>query len=62
MKTSQAGIGGTKYALDTLVQQGLGGNPRKPLPPADDATKALIDRDMKRSSTLSLFCGSLHPY
>lgn len=51
----QAGIGGTKYALDVYIQQGLGGNPRKPLPPADDAIKSMIDKDLKRASmSLSL--------
>jgi len=45
----KAGIGGTKYALDKFVQAGLGGNPRKPLPPADDAIKAMVDKGMKAS-------------
>ncbi|KAL8279754.1 hypothetical protein RQP46_007849 [Phenoliferia psychrophenolica] len=45
----KAGIGGTKYALDHFVQKGLGGNPRKPLPPADDACKAMVEKGMKAS-------------
>jgi len=45
----KGGIGGTKYALDKFVQAGLGGSVRKPLPEADDATKAMLDKGMKVS-------------
>lgn len=38
----KAGISGTKLALDTYVEKGLGGPPRKPLPRADSAVEALV--------------------
>lgn len=43
----KAGIGGTKLALDLYVQKGLGGNPRSPLPAADDACKAMLAKGLK---------------
>ncbi|KAM0756083.1 dihydrodipicolinate synthase [Meredithblackwellia eburnea MCA 4105] len=43
----KAGIQGTKYALDHFIQQGLGGDPRKPIPPVDDATKELVEKGLK---------------
>jgi dihydrodipicolinate synthase/N-acetylneuraminate lyase len=48
----KAGIGGTKYALDKYVQQGLGGVPRKPLPPATDAIKKMVDQGIKKALEL----------
>lgn len=39
----KAGISGTKLALDTHVEKGLGGVPRKPLPRATEATRKLVD-------------------
>lgn len=45
----KAGIGGTKYALDHFIQAGLGGVPRKPLPLADKACKAMVDEGMIES-------------
>lgn len=43
----KAGIGGTKYALDSFVEKGLGGVPRQPLPWVDEATKNMVDRDLR---------------
>lgn len=48
----KAGIGGTKYALDHFIQAGLGGVPRKPLPLADEACKAMVDAGMIESIAL----------
>ncbi|TFL04977.1 putative dihydrodipicolinate synthase [Pterulicium gracile] len=45
----KAGIGGTKYALDTYVQAGLGGVPRSPLPIAGQEIHALLARDLVRA-------------
>ncbi|KAJ7495872.1 putative dihydrodipicolinate synthase [Mycena galericulata] len=45
----KSGIGGTKYAMDTYVQAGLGGVPRNPLPPADAAIQAMVASDLKRA-------------
>ncbi|KAJ7451730.1 putative dihydrodipicolinate synthase [Mycena galericulata] len=45
----KSGIGGTKYAMDTYVQAGLGGVPRTPLPPADAAIQAMVASDLKRA-------------
>jgi hypothetical protein len=45
----QAGIGGTKYALNTYIQEGLGGVPRIPLLPADESVKVMLDAPMKRA-------------
>ncbi|KAJ7141440.1 putative dihydrodipicolinate synthase [Mycena epipterygia] len=45
----KAGIGGTKYAMDTYVQPGLGGVPRSPLPPAPTAIKAMLATGLKRA-------------
>lgn len=41
----KAGIGGTKWALDHYIEQGLGGYPRAPIPEADDAIKAMLDKE-----------------
>ena len=41
------GIAGTKYALDAYVENGLGGFVRKPLPEADAACKAMVDKGIK---------------
>jgi hypothetical protein len=38
----KAGISGTKLALDTYVEKGLGGVPRKPLPRSTDATADIV--------------------
>ncbi|KAK4058406.1 hypothetical protein OIO90_000564 [Microbotryomycetes sp. JL221] len=43
--TIKTSIPGTKYALDHFVQKGLGGTSRKPLPPADDKMKQLIEKE-----------------
>ena len=40
----KAGISGTKLALDTYVEQGLGGVPRKPLPRSTDATMKIVEQ------------------
>ena len=40
----KAGISGTKLALDTYVEQGLGGVPRKPLPRSTDATRKIVEQ------------------
>ncbi|KAI5475036.1 hypothetical protein MNV49_002094 [Pseudohyphozyma bogoriensis] len=45
----KAGIGGTKYALDQFIQPGLGGHSRRPIPAADDAIKAMLDKEMAES-------------
>ncbi|KAF8877404.1 dihydrodipicolinate synthase [Mucidula mucida] len=45
----KAGIGGTKYALDQYIQQGLGGVPRSPLPVATDEIKAMLEIGLKRA-------------
>ncbi|KAJ7497625.1 dihydrodipicolinate synthase [Mycena latifolia] len=45
----KAGIGGTKLAMDLYVQPGLGGVPRTPLPPANDAIKAMLATGLKRA-------------
>ncbi|KAJ7723533.1 dihydrodipicolinate synthase [Mycena metata] len=45
----KAGIGGTKYAMDTYIQAGLGGVPRSPLPPAGTEIKALLASGLKRA-------------
>lgn len=42
----KAGIGGTKYALDHFIAQGLGGEPRNPLPSAEAATRTMVDKGM----------------
>lgn len=42
----KAGIGGTKYALESLVQAGLGGVVRKPLPEASEAVKKMVDEGL----------------
>ncbi|KAJ9109751.1 hypothetical protein QFC19_001981 [Naganishia cerealis] len=39
----KAGISGTKLALDTFVEKGLGGVPRKPLPRATEDTVKLVE-------------------
>ncbi|KAK7000702.1 putative dihydrodipicolinate synthase [Favolaschia claudopus] len=44
----KAGIGGTKYAMDTYVQEGLGGVPRTPLPHASPAIKTMLASGLKR--------------
>jgi hypothetical protein len=43
----KAGIGGTKYALDSYVEKGLGGKPRQPLPPVDEATMRMVDSELR---------------
>jgi hypothetical protein len=45
----KAGIGGTKYAMDAYVQEGLGGVPRAPLPHASTAIKAMLATGLKRA-------------
>ncbi|KAJ7693330.1 dihydrodipicolinate synthetase family protein [Mycena rosella] len=45
----KAGIGGTKYAMDVYVQQGLGGIPRSPLPPAPTAIQTMLASGLKRA-------------
>ncbi|KAJ7187890.1 putative dihydrodipicolinate synthase [Mycena filopes] len=45
----KAGIGGTKYAMDAYVQEGLGGVPRSPLPAAGTEIKALLAGGLKRA-------------
>lgn len=45
----KAGIPGTKYALDSLVQNGLGGAARKPLPETSAAIKKMVDEGMARA-------------
>ncbi|KAG8938137.1 hypothetical protein FRC03_007624 [Tulasnella sp. 419] len=44
----KAGISGTKYAINEYVQPGLGGVPRRPLPLADDAVKAILATGLKK--------------
>lgn len=39
----KAGISGTKLALDTFVEKGLGGVPRKPLPRSTEETTRLVE-------------------
>lgn len=47
---SQAGIGGTKYALDHFYPSlAVGGAPRRPLPPADEAVRAAVEKGMKEA-------------
>lgn len=43
----KAGIQGTKYALDHFVEKGLGGQPRLPLGPLSDATRQMVENDLK---------------
>ncbi|KAK4687802.1 4-hydroxy-2-oxoglutarate aldolase, partial [Tremellales sp. Uapishka_1] len=43
----KVGIQGTKYALDTFVEKGLGGTVRSPLGPITDATKKIVDEQLK---------------
>ncbi|KAJ7824670.1 dihydrodipicolinate synthase [Mycena olivaceomarginata] len=45
----KAGIGGTKYAMDAYVQEGLGGVPRAPLPHASTAIKTMLATGLKRA-------------
>ncbi|KAF7376464.1 putative dihydrodipicolinate synthase [Mycena sanguinolenta] len=45
----KAGIGGTKYAMDTYVQEGLGGVPRTPLPHASAGIKTMLASGLKRA-------------
>ncbi|KAF8199775.1 putative dihydrodipicolinate synthase [Mycena galopus ATCC 62051] len=45
----KAGIGGTKYAMDAYVKEGLGGVPRAPLPHASTAIKAMLASGLKRA-------------
>ncbi|KAJ7217707.1 putative dihydrodipicolinate synthase [Mycena pura] len=45
----KAGIGGTKYAMDTYIQPGLGGVPRTPLPPPGPAIKSILATGLKRA-------------
>ncbi|KAJ6594263.1 dihydrodipicolinate synthetase family protein [Mycena capillaripes] len=45
----KAGIGGTKYAMDVYVQEGLGGVPRAPLPSANTTIKAMLASGLKRA-------------
>jgi hypothetical protein len=45
----KGGIGGTKYALDKYVQEGLGGVTRIPLLPPNDSVKAMLDAPMRRA-------------
>lgn len=42
----KAGIGGTKYVMDKYVEKGLGGRSRLPIPEADDAIKAMCDKEL----------------
>lgn len=48
----KSGIGGTKYALDSLVEKGLGGAARRPLPQATDAIKKMVDEGLKEAWAL----------
>jgi dihydrodipicolinate synthase/N-acetylneuraminate lyase len=48
----KAGIGGTKYALDVHVEQGLGGVPRAPLPAASESVKKMVDEGLKKAFEL----------
>lgn len=43
----KAGIQGTKYALDHYVEKGLGGVARLPLGELTEATKKLVENDLK---------------
>merc|ERR1711939_687329 len=45
----KAGIGGTKYALDKHIEQGLGGYPRVPIPEADEAVMKMCDKDLQEA-------------
>lgn len=48
----KAGIGGTKYALDKHIEQGLGGYPRTPIPEADEAVMKMVDSGMQEALAL----------
>ena len=39
----KAGIGGTKYALNHFIEEGLGGVPRKPLQHANEEIKSMLE-------------------
>lgn len=43
----KAGIQGTKHALDTFVQKGLGGQSRLPLGPCSDEVKKMVETELK---------------
>ncbi|KAL8277828.1 hypothetical protein RQP46_009811 [Phenoliferia psychrophenolica] len=43
----KAGIAGTKLAMDLYVEKGLGGAPRKPLPAADAACQAMLEKGLQ---------------
>jgi len=43
----KAGVQGTKYALDHFVEKGMGGIARSPLGPVSDATKKMVETDLK---------------
>ncbi|CAK9779500.1 putative dihydrodipicolinate synthase [Cutaneotrichosporon oleaginosum] len=43
----KAGIQGTKYALDTFVQKGLGGRSRLPLGPCSEEVKKMVETELK---------------
>ncbi|KAJ6498947.1 dihydrodipicolinate synthase [Mycena sanguinolenta] len=45
----KAGIGGTKYAMDVYVKEGLGGVPRAPLPHASASIKTMLTSGLKRA-------------
>lgn len=43
----KAGIQGTKHALDHFVEKGLGGVARLPLGELSDATRKMVEQDLK---------------
>lgn len=48
----KAGIGGTKYAMDSLIEKGLGGYTRSPVPDADDEIKKMCDKYLVEAITI----------
>jgi len=45
----KAGIGGTKYAMNHYIEEGLGGVPRTPLPYVNDGVEAMLESGLKRA-------------
>lgn len=45
----KAGIGGTKYALNHFIEEGLGGVPRKPLQFAGEDVKEMLEVKLKEA-------------
>ena len=44
----KAGIPGTKYALDTFVEKGLGGECRLPLNSASELVRKMVETELKQ--------------